>query len=105
MRLNAARTLLGASSRSEVPPFMVMDAMSAAARREVAGHRVIHLEVGQPFAPAPRTAIEAAQAMLATGRVAYTEALGIVSLRKRIARHYRDRHKCEVDPDRIAITT
>ncbi len=105
MRLNAARTMLAASQRSDVPPFMVMDVMSAAARIEAAGGHVIHLEVGQPFAPAPRAAIAAAQRMLATGRVAYTEALGIPSLRSRIARHYRDQYACALDPDRIAITT
>lgn len=105
MRLNAARTMLTASKRSDVPPFMVMDVMSAAARIEAAGGQVIHLEVGQPFAPAPRTAIAAAQSVLASGRVAYTEALGIPSLRRRIARHYREQYGCDLDPDRIAVTT
>ena len=56
--------LLVASARSEVPPFMVMDVMAAAARIEAAGGHVIHLEVGQPAAPAPRTAIAAAHAAL-----------------------------------------
>ena len=44
------------SSRSDVPPFMVMDVMSAAAKIEAAGGHVIHMEVGQPFAAAPKTA-------------------------------------------------
>ena len=34
--------------------------MSAAERIEAAGGHVIHMEVGQPAAPAPRTAIAAA---------------------------------------------
>ena len=71
--------------------------MAAAARIEAAGGRVIHMEVGQPAAPAPSTAIAAARKAL-SGRIAYTEALGIPSLRARIARHYGETHGIEVDP-------
>ena len=95
-----AKGLLKASGRSEVPPFMVMDVMAAAARIEAAGGHVIHMEVGQPAAPAPRTAIAAAQAALEHARIDYTSALGIPSLRARIARHYRDTYRCAVDADR-----
>jgi aspartate/methionine/tyrosine aminotransferase len=97
--------LLVPSLRSEVPPFMVMDVMAAAARIEAAGGHVIHLEVGQPAEPAPRTAIAAAHAALDSMRIDYTAALGIPSLRTRIARHYRDAYGCEVDPERIIVTT
>ena len=38
-------------------------------------------------------------------RIDYTAALGIPSLRARIARHYRDAYGCDVDPERIIITT
>ncbi|MBW7963831.1 pyridoxal phosphate-dependent aminotransferase [Bradyrhizobium sp. BR 10261] len=93
------------SRRSDVPPFMVMDVMAAAARMEAAGGHVIHMEVGQPAAGAPKTAIAAAQAALATARIDYTSALGIPSLRERIARHYRDAYGCSVSPDRIVVTT
>src|ERR1700741_379010 len=97
--------LLTASGRSEVPPFMVMDVMAAAARIEAAGGHVIHMEVGQPAAPAPKVAIAAAHAALDDRRIDYTSALGIPSLRARIARHYRDIYGCDVDPERIVVTT
>lgn len=93
------------SRRSDVPPFMVMDVMAAAARIEAAGGNVIHMEVGQPATGAPKTAIAAAHAALEAGRIDYTSALGIPSLRARIARHYRDVYGCEVSPDRIVVTT
>ncbi len=102
---NRAAHLLEPSRRSEVPPFMVMDVMAAAARIEAAGGHVIHMEVGQPSAPAPQTAIAAAHAALDTGRIDYTSALGIPSLRERIARHYRDAYGCTISPDRIIVTT
>ncbi|MBR0973973.1 MULTISPECIES: pyridoxal phosphate-dependent aminotransferase [Bradyrhizobium] len=93
------------SRRSDVPPFMVMDVMAAAARIEAAGGHVIHMEVGQPAAGAPKTAIAAARAALEAGRIDYTSALGIPSLRERIARHYRDAYGCDVSPERIVVTT
>lgn len=93
------------SRRSDVPPFMVMDVMAAAARIEAAGGHVIHMEVGQPAAGAPKTAITAAHAALEAGRIDYTSALGIPSLRERIARHYRDAYGCTVSPERIVVTT
>ena len=93
------------SRRSDVPPFMVMDVMAAAARIEAAGGHVIHMEVGQPAAGAPKTAIAAAHAALEVGRIDYTSALGIPSLRERIARHYRDAYGCTVSPERIVVTT
>jgi aspartate/methionine/tyrosine aminotransferase len=96
---------LAPSRRSDVPPFMVMDVMAAAARIEAAGGHVIHMEVGQPAAGAPKIAIAAAHAALAAGRIDYTSALGIPSLRERIARHYRDAYGCDVSPDRIVVTT
>jgi aspartate/methionine/tyrosine aminotransferase len=93
------------SRRSDVPPFMVMDVMAAAARIEAAGGHVIHMEVGQPAAGAPKTAIAAAHAALEAGRIDYTSALGIPSLRERIARHYRDAYGRDVSPERVVVTT
>jgi aspartate/methionine/tyrosine aminotransferase len=100
-----AKGLLAPSARGNVPPFMVMDVMAAAARIEAAGGHVIHMEVGQPAAPAPQTAIAAARAALDVGKIDYTAAVGIPSLRRRIARHYRETYAQELDPARIVVTT
>ena len=102
---HTARRMVTASARSNVPPFMVMDVMAAAARIEAAGGRVIHLEVGQPAAPAPKTAIDAARAALAGTPIGYTETLGIPSLRARIARFYAETYRVPVAPERIVVTT
>ena len=103
--LEAAKQLLKPSKRSDVPPFIVMDVMAAAAQREAQGVHIIHMEVGQPAAPAPATAIKAAQDALTRGRIGYTETLGIPSLRARIARHYQDAYDLALDPARVVVTT
>jgi len=103
--LDAAKKLLAPSKRSEVPPFIVMDVMAAAAAAEAQGRTIVHMEVGQPAQPAPRTAIRAAQAALERGRIGYTETLGIPSLRARIARHYGETYGLALDPARVAVTT
>lgn len=102
--LDKAKMLLSPSRRSNVPPFIVMDVMAAAAQAEAAGRHVVHMEVGQPFQPAPKTALEAARAALGS-RIAYTEALGMPSLRARIARHYADTYGLDLDPGRVVVTT
>src|ERR1700685_486023 len=101
----AKTVLTAASGRSDVPAFMVMDVMAAAARIEAAGGHVIHMEGGQAGASAPKTAIRAAHAALDSMRIDYTAALGNPSLRERIARHYRETYGVTVDSGRVVITT
>jgi aspartate/methionine/tyrosine aminotransferase len=88
-----------------VASFLAMDVLSAAAAKERRGDSVIHMEVGQPSAPAPRAAREAAKAALDLGRIGYTEALGMSALRERIARHYRDTYGVSIAPERVVVTT
>jgi aspartate/methionine/tyrosine aminotransferase len=104
MMLERAKQLLQPSARSAVPPFMVMDVVAAAARLEAQGRHIIHMEVGQPAAGAPATAIAAARAALSSP-LRYTETLGLASLRRRIARAYAQWHGLDVDPGRIVVTT
>jgi len=103
--LEKAKSLLQPSARSNVPPFMAMDVMAAAARLEAQGRRIIHMEVGQPAAGAPATALAAVRAALGNAAHGYTETLGIASLRRRIARAYAEWHGLDVDPERIVVTT
>jgi aspartate/methionine/tyrosine aminotransferase len=93
------------SRRGRIDPFIVMQVMEAARRREAAGADIVHMEVGQPGTPAPRRALEAAKAALSAGPLGYTVALGLPALRERISRHYAERHGIDVAPERIAVTT
>ena len=66
--LERARALLQPSARSGVPAFMVMDVMAAAERLEAQGRTIVHMEVGQPAAGAPASAIAAVRAALGDGQ-------------------------------------
>lgn len=96
---------LKTARRAAVAPFYAMEVLRAANRREAAGARVLHLEVGEPAAGAPEPVRAAARRALEAGRIGYTEALGLPRLRARIASHYEERHGLSVDPARVAVTT
>ena len=89
---------------------MAMEVVARANARQAAlrpgDPHVIRLEVGQPGTGAPAVAVAAAQRALAGGLpLGYTEALGLASLRARIAAHYRSFYRATVAPSRIAVTT
>ena len=86
----------GASKRSAIPAFEVMQITDEVARRRHAGHDVVSLCAGEPSArPAPGTLQPAG----------YTGPLGTTPLREAIAGHYRDWYGVDVSPDRVAVTT
>jgi aspartate/methionine/tyrosine aminotransferase len=93
------------SRRGGVPPFIAMDIFRAATLREAEGAGIIHLEVGQPDAAAPQAVREAARQALDDGRIGYTDALGIASLREAIAAHYRAQYGVIVTPGEVVVTT
>ncbi len=92
-----------------VPPFIVMDVITAANARQAAlppgSPDIIRMEVGQPGTGAPAAAVAAVQAALRAGApLGYTEAFGLRSLRERIARHYADCYGVSLPSKRIAVT-
>ncbi len=94
---------------ARAPAFLVMDVITAANARQASlpdgAPKIIRMEVGQPGTGAPKGAVAAAQAALSAGLpMGYTEALGLVSLRARIARHYADWYGALIDPARVAVT-
>ena len=93
------------SRRAAVAPFMAMDVLREAKALEREGRRIIHMELGEPGAPAPRLVREVAAAALQNGAIGYGEALGDAQLRARIARHYGERYGVDVDADRVIVTT
>ena len=97
--------MLKTAKRGDIPAFIVMEVMRAAAERESSGAGVLHMEVGQPGTGAPQGVIDAARAALDDHRIGYTVALGIPELREAISGHYRDYYGVHVPVERIVVTT
>jgi len=86
---------------AEVAPFHAMAINRLANERERRGLPVVHMEVGQPSAGAPRAAIEAGLRALASEPQGYWES---GALAERIALHYREQCGLAIDPARILLT-
>ena len=73
------------SSRALVDPFIVMDVMEKARALEAAGRSIIHMEVGQPGTPAPKSALKALAKQMEEGPLGYNVAIDLPELRAGIA--------------------
>src|SRR2546426_6742898 len=60
--------------------------LAAAKRLEAAGHKVVHLEIGEPDMPTPPHVVEAGVRALRDGLTRYALAAGVPELRDAIAR-------------------
>jgi aspartate/methionine/tyrosine aminotransferase len=89
----------------ELRPFLAMEVMERAVELEAAGAKVLHLGLGEPDAPPPPAAVEAASRALAEGRTRYTDSRGLRALREAIAADKERRTGVPVDPDRVLVTS
>jgi aspartate/methionine/tyrosine aminotransferase len=95
---------LTAPRAEDIQPFEVMDVLARAHALELAGRRIVHMEIGEPDFTAPAPVVEAGMRALREGRTAYTATLGLPALREAIAAYYSGRFALEVPASRIAIT-
>ena len=93
-----------AERNSEISSFYVMELLRRAKQLETQGRDVIHMEIGEPDFPTPRTIVDAAVEHLLTGDVKYTPAAGLPELRKKIAAFYQQRYGVSVDYQCIFVT-
>ncbi|MGT2462558.1 aminotransferase class I/II-fold pyridoxal phosphate-dependent enzyme [Sinomonas atrocyanea] len=95
-----------ASSRSQVPPFAVMDILARVDALRSQGRDVVSLCAGEPSGGAPSAVSAKAAQIHASGRaLTYTPALGTAELRAAIAEHYRRWYGLAVGPAQVAVTT
>jgi aspartate/methionine/tyrosine aminotransferase len=81
-----------------------MEMSRRAAERTAGGHRVLHLELGQPSSPASASSRDAVSRHLAAGDpMGYTTAAGLQPLRERIAQHYTDWYDTTVDVAAVSV--
>ncbi|MFF0149271.1 aspartate/methionine/tyrosine aminotransferase [Amycolatopsis sulphurea] len=98
-------TFGGPALRAGVPPFHVMDVLSAAQARQRSHGDVVSLAAGQPSVPAPEPVRRAASEALGKQTLGYTEQLGIPELREAVAGHYRRTYDVDVAAQDVVMTT
>lgn len=86
---------------AEIDQFHAIALSRIAHRLKDEGRDIIHMEFGQPSTGAPATALAVAHRVLDEDAMGYWES---PALKQRIARHYRERHGIEVEPERLVLT-
>ena len=94
-----------ASRIHEISPFIVMEVLERAAEIEKSGHKVIHLEVGEPDFDVPKCIHQATMQALNDGKTHYTHSLGDPDLRNEIALSYLKNYGVHVNPEQIIVTS
>ena len=97
---------------SHIEPFYVMECAKAAAELargplcdpRQGGQPMIFLNIGEPDFTAPPLVQEAAQRAIRDGTTQYTDAIGLLALRERIALWYWQRFAIDIAPARIVVT-
>src|SRR2546425_4960263 len=77
--------------------------LAAARRLEAAGHKVVHLEIGEPDMPTPPHVVEAGVRALRDGLTRYALAAGVPELRDAIARSLAARG-VRAGPENVIVT-
>jgi aspartate aminotransferase len=95
-RLADRMTRLGTESAFEV--------LARARAMEAAGHKVIHLEIGEPDFPTASHIVEAAVEALRAGHTHYVPAPGVPALREAVAAFLERTGRMHAAPDRVVVT-
>jgi aspartate aminotransferase len=80
------------------------EVLARARAMEVAGTKVIHLEIGEPDFPTAPHIVEAAIEALRSGETHYVPAPGILPLREAVAGFLERTGRMRVPPDRVIVT-
>jgi len=89
---------------AHIQPFRVMELLARARALEATGRSIVHMEIGEPDFPTPAPILAAGRRALDAGYTHYTDAVGLLALRRAIADFYRQRHGVAVDPGQVVIT-
>ncbi len=93
-----------ASRVAKIQPFHVMKLLARARELESEGRSIIHMEIGEPDFITPQPILDAAQTAITEGKVHYTPATGLPTLRQAIADYYQQQFQLDIAAKRIIIT-
>jgi aspartate aminotransferase len=80
------------------------EVLARAKAMEAAGHKIIHLEIGEPDFPTASHIVEAAVEALQAGHTHYVPAPGIPPLREAVAAFLERTGRMQTAPDRVVVT-
>ena len=84
----------------KISSFKVMDLVREALKYS----DIIHFEIGEPDLPPSKKVQEALKKALDSKKFGYTQTLGLLELREKIANHYKKVYNVQIDPNQILIT-
>lgn len=93
-----------ADRMAHIEPFHVMSLLAKARQLESQGRHIVHMEIGEPDFTTPGPVLRAAENALKEGHTHYTPAIGLLSLREKIAEHYLQKYNANVSAEQIIIT-
>ena len=94
------------SKRSNIDGFRALENMRICTAMVANGADVVRLEAGQPCFGVPDAVMDAAKAHMGDNPMqGYTDAMGRVDVRTRLARYYRDTYNADIPIERICLTT
>lgn len=94
------------SQRSNISIFKALDMLRQVNEREALGQNIKRMGAGQPCFGAPQAALDYAIDIIKRDpRQGYTEAIGMPSLREKIAEYYKSYYNVSISPANIVITT
>ncbi|WP_293445127.1 pyridoxal phosphate-dependent aminotransferase [Persephonella sp.] len=85
---------------ANIKPFIVMDIVKKASSIKDA----VHFEIGEPDLQPPPSVWELSEKAVKDRLNHYTESLGLISLREKIAEFYHKKYGVDISPSRIALT-
>lgn len=97
--------MLKTSNRSNIAVFKALDILRQVNEREDQGQDIRRMGAGQPCFGAPQAALDyAVEVIKRDPTQGYTEAIGMPSLRERIAEHYKSYYGVNISASNIVIT-
>ncbi len=98
-------TKLKPSNRSDIAMFQALDILRQVNEREEQGVDIVRMGAGQPCFGAPQGALDYAIEMIKKDPTqGYTQAIGMPSLRERIAEYYDSYYNVTISPANVVIT-
>ncbi len=89
----------------KMKPFLAMELLEKVQAAQAEGRDVISLALGEPDFDAPECVKKSIGAAIAANETKYTHSQGLMGLREEICRHYYERYKVEISPERVIVTS